>query len=625
MATSLVNEAKLFSSIVTRLFTGSVREIVEELLQNAQRAGTTRVDVRFLQHSVVFHDNGHGLVNGVEDVRAMLVLAESSYQDDTVLENQSPMGIGLYALIAHQDVELVMIKSGSVSFRLNTQRWLHESAYRQSWQQRVEVLSEPEEGFTLTILARPSFLEQVRACLSIQNEKLPTYYEIDDYKGQLNPVSGYSGLMAVYLDGEQIIAPLPKAVALPAPHYLVSEYHGNEIHISPFHTGRYTRRGCLVVNWYGQLIFDLSETHKFCAYLLVRQGKPVTPRAPTRAGLIDDEAKEALWAWIEDRIFETICGMEHPPASLVSRLYAINKQRAHAACPFALVQRWLPLSADCEVNSYHDYVGIDTDEPSQELDEKRQVVRKDALDSLLLLAEGVTCLLRGDHRQLLQWNSEKHCHEAPGTTEQYFTQKYEIGLGSFLRATGLVAHKPVLGVPHELVAHFVWQPGEMADDYHTTDLGRWAIWKDETPEDESQLVQMLAWHPFGAEAAPLFVASETESYDIANIAWIIGLGDEREMVPFLKQYAHMVFVCDDENADRSEEQFDESVQNLILSYLPETISDKIWAVSLPGHCQQFLPAGYQAEEASYRFGRKNGQRCVTLRFADGFEKEISFY
>src|SRR5260370_35181329 len=103
--TSMVNEELLFSSIVKRLFTGNVREIVEELLQNAQRAGATCVDVTFPQEDTcLMIDNGHGLVNGIEDLRAMLVLAESSYQDRTVFENQSPMGIGLYSLIAHDEV-----------------------------------------------------------------------------------------------------------------------------------------------------------------------------------------------------------------------------------------------------------------------------------------------------------------------------------------------------------------------------------------------------------------------------------------------------------------------------------------------------------------------------------------
>ncbi len=104
--TSMVNEQMLFSNIIKRLFTGSVREIVEELLQNAQRAGATRVDVTFPdEDSCLMSDNGHGLANGIEDLRAMLVLAESSYQDRAVFENQSPMGIGLYSLIAHAGSE----------------------------------------------------------------------------------------------------------------------------------------------------------------------------------------------------------------------------------------------------------------------------------------------------------------------------------------------------------------------------------------------------------------------------------------------------------------------------------------------------------------------------------------
>ena len=75
---SLIDEENLFRQVVRRLYSGTVREIVTELLQNSQRAGATRVEVHFPRKTrCVFSDNGHGLVDGVESLQTLLVLAAS--------------------------------------------------------------------------------------------------------------------------------------------------------------------------------------------------------------------------------------------------------------------------------------------------------------------------------------------------------------------------------------------------------------------------------------------------------------------------------------------------------------------------------------------------------------------
>jgi hypothetical protein len=628
--TSMVNEQMLFSSIVKRLFTGSAREIVEELLQNAQRAGAARVDVTFPhEDSCLIADNGHGLVNGVEDLRAMLVLAESSYQDAAVFQNQSPMGIGLYSLIAHDEVTQLTIESGAVCFPLDTYRWLSDAAYRESWQERVMPRTQPEEGphgFCLHIKATAAFIEKIRALFAL-HEDFRYRSSTESYKNLLNPACGYRGLMAVYVDGVEITVDVPERIALPSPQGLAGTYQGNAIRLSPFPpTGSYS--GCLVINWYGQIIFDHHNGYNFQAYLRVRQGKPVTPRAPTRAGLIDDEARAALYRWMEDQIFTQICGQEAPSPRLVQRLYEINQRRAEQECPFALVQQWKPLAKDYQAESHDDYTGEVGDDESDEAG-PLQVVRKDALETLLIVDEGVTCSLRGDHQYLDSTSWQQQIEAEPARAEQYFPAEFEIGLGSFIRAAGLVAYRPVQGVPEEAVKLLWWRPNAMEDDYYAIGLGMWGLQDFDMPEDTSECDRRIAWQNFPADAAPVFVASETTSYAIEDINWIIGLNGREEIVPFLKQYADIAFTLDEEEPDRSEEAWADSLEDLIISYLPDTIASDVWAANLPGKVKQFLPQEYkeQVKAASYTFVWERDIYVVgvTLTFPDGYTKTIAFH
>jgi len=132
----------------------------------------------------------------------------------------------------------------------------------------------------------------------------------------------------------------------------------------------------------------LSDRH---AYLRVRTGHPVNPRAPTRSGLIDDEAMRALHQWIENRIFDWVCSQELPEAVFVERLYAINRQRAEQECPFAIIRQWKPLPKDYVFDSSDDAQSQEGGE--SDLLGPRQVVRKGDLATVLVLDESVTCPL----------------------------------------------------------------------------------------------------------------------------------------------------------------------------------------------------------------------------------------
>ncbi len=482
------------------------------------------------------------------------------------------------------------------------------------------------QGFCLRIKATAAFVQKIRDLFALHEEGRYRS-SIENYQDCLNPACGYRDLMAVYVDGVEITEDMPERITLPYPKGLASTYQGNAIHISPFQpSGSY--RGCLVVNWYGQLIFDHHNGYCFQAYLVVRQNKPVTPRAPTRAGLIDDEARATLYRWMEDQIFAEICGREKPSPRLVQQLYKLNPQRAEKECPFALVRQWKPLAKNYQAESHDDYTCEVDDTESDEVG-PLQVVRKDALDALLILDEGVTCSLRGDHQYLHSASWQQKLEAEPALAEQYFPLDFEIGLGSFIRAATLVAYKPVHGVPDEATKLFWWRPGAMEDSYYTIGLGQWGLQDFDMPEDESECDRMIAWKNFPADAAPVFVVSETTSYYIEDINWIIGLNSREEIVPFLKQYADIAFSRDDEEADRSEETWADSLEDLIISYLPDTLASDVWAANLPGMVKQFLPQEYREriQQASYSFVWERDILVVgvTLTFPDGYTKTLAFH
>lgn len=88
-------------SKVTRLFNGSLRDILTELLQNARRAGATRV-------SLITTANDDGTTDlrilddgcGVGDPAKLLSLGNSGWADD-IAAREDPAGMGVFSLAGH--------------------------------------------------------------------------------------------------------------------------------------------------------------------------------------------------------------------------------------------------------------------------------------------------------------------------------------------------------------------------------------------------------------------------------------------------------------------------------------------------------------------------------------------
>jgi len=82
---------------VTRLFNGTIADVLNELLQNARRAGATAVAIELLdpdgQPTLAVRDDGRGIADP-----AVLVSLGRSGWDDSILRREDPAGMGVFSL-----------------------------------------------------------------------------------------------------------------------------------------------------------------------------------------------------------------------------------------------------------------------------------------------------------------------------------------------------------------------------------------------------------------------------------------------------------------------------------------------------------------------------------------------
>ena len=630
---SLLNEHAIFSSLVKRLFSGTIPELLGELFQNAQRSGTSHVDIRFPDSShCVIADNGHGLMPGsdLEGLRKLLVLADSLYLDQKVTQNQNPMGVGLYSLIANEHISALHIQSNGLSITIDTRRWLCDHEYREAWEEHLATVGPVEEhGFRITITAAPSFIADMRACLLNDGRAAPIRQADRDawVRNQMSPVCGYADLLSISLDGALLDPVLPSFLSLPKAE-IQESYQGSLVRISLF------CQGCagVAVNWFGQIVVDERPSLGCQAYLVVRSGQPLHPQAPARKGLIADTALKDFYHWVRDRVFAWVCAQEQPAIAIIKRLYEIDANRAHRECPFAIVKPWMPLLREYEFTSYEDY----TQNSSYEIGEidldlrygPEEVVRKTRLSDLVMLREEVVVPLPGNHPAQYEF-----IRKNPSQAHEISTRTFHIGLTSLLQATDLDAYFPVVGA--KAMHRLWWCPGPMIDNWHTTALGEWGVGTIEEVTQEGHSVENdiapLTWHQF--LEGWIFVASETVSWRIQDAAWVIGLDRSEDLIPFLRNCGYAAFVPGEDDED-SEESYAESVANAIRTYQIDTIA---YHTDISGLCeavQKLLQTGYQAHEASWQFvhresfyadGRSAGRFLshLLVTFPDGYSKKIN--
>ena len=102
----------------TRLFTGTMDGRIIELLQNARRAGATKVNISNEKDgNITITDNG----SGIEDFQKLLDLGNSGW-DEKLEAGEDPAGVGLFCLAPRK----VTITSGDNQVVIEKDGWTGE-------------------------------------------------------------------------------------------------------------------------------------------------------------------------------------------------------------------------------------------------------------------------------------------------------------------------------------------------------------------------------------------------------------------------------------------------------------------------------------------------------------------
>ncbi len=249
-----------------RLFTGTLDGRITEVLQNARRAGATRVEITNADGRVTVRDNGHG----IEDFSKLLDLGGSGWDEATeVSEDRS--GVGLFCLAPKE----VTLRSNGKRVTIRGDGWTGAP---------VDVMGDDE---------------------SVQG----TVLEFQDEPWSLSTVTNtavFSG-MQVVVDGND--CPMLPFVSDNATHYPelgckieVSESDGQAAWYSSARRGQRDDSNA-TVNFHGLLTsFSFYAVNGRCLdYLVDMTGEPTGIRLmlPARMCLVENEALERLKAAME--------------------------------------------------------------------------------------------------------------------------------------------------------------------------------------------------------------------------------------------------------------------------------------------------------------------------------------
>lgn len=250
-----------------RLFTGTLDGRIIELLQNARRAGATKVTITNDDGWVTVRDNGQG----ISDFTKLLNLGGSGW-DDSCEKSEDPAGVGIFCLAPR---ELTIRSKGKVA-TITKDGWISTP---------TEVIADPKpvrKGTTLRFQDEPW----------------------ESSKVDINAV--FSGIQ-VTVDGKR--CPKLPFVSENATHHpelgcrieVLESGQLNQWHNSCRREGGFGNSG--ILNFHGQFVtFDYHPvSDRGLHYLVDLTGEPTDIRLmlPARTRLVENEAYKKLLAAIE--------------------------------------------------------------------------------------------------------------------------------------------------------------------------------------------------------------------------------------------------------------------------------------------------------------------------------------
>ena len=265
-------QAKVNPRLLTkadRLFTGTLEGRVIEILQNARRAGATRVEITNMDGWVTVRDNA----SGIEDFQKLLDLGGSGWEDALEV-SEDPAGVGLFSLAPRE----VTVRSNGRIAVIHQNGWTGDVV-------RVITDPEPDEGTTLAFQDEPWSSAVV--------ERNAVFCGMDVIvDGTLCPREGFTSDQAAAYPGLGCRIEVREYTDLKPWHHSC-------------HHGRYGDN--VLVNFHGQVVSlhhcPVSEHHLH--FLIDLTGEPTGIRLmlPARTCLVQNQAYHAILAAMELEAF----------------------------------------------------------------------------------------------------------------------------------------------------------------------------------------------------------------------------------------------------------------------------------------------------------------------------------
>ena len=466
--TDLINPMRLRLGI-KRAFTGDVGEILGELFQNSQRAGARNVQITTDDKGFIYQDDGRGLRDET-DFEALIKLGESGW-DQRIEEEQQPMGLGLHALLAHEAVKSVVFTSNLLSLAIEVERWWKDEPYALGWRERLTPISFPAPGMSIGV-----------TCSKEMSEKLVK--ALTDSYATRSAAQGYYDLLDISLNDVAVNTKVPNA-ALSEIRLIETAYQNNRLIIGLHDKNGYSTTTGLWVNWFGQMIQVTQHSH-FSAYLEVRRGRPVNPMAPSRRGVIHDQALEVLLDFIRDALAEYFTTT---PASEINALALQGFYRDYPE-----QARQLPIFVAARRRPY---------EPGQDSSEMARSFEAE--------------VVRYGHPPLLVADEVKFVQE----DGKVFSESY--GLHTFLDLTGAAYEMLAANELRLHIRHLWWKPGAQIPLPDGCSLifyeaGQWGFGSEDHPPAD--------WRNVGDQV--VFTFNDTSNWDVESVDFTVGGADPQE-------------------------------------------------------------------------------------------------
>jgi len=273
---SLINEKRLFSLLP--YFFSNPQKLIPELVQNAQRAGATKMSIKYdeKKSTLTVKDNGAGC----KDWKSLIVLADSDWEREEI-EDENPAGWGLYFLYSLASSVEITSLFGTV---------VMDCAFLKD----VEHVKDH-----ITVLRGKG-----RRGLELKAHLLP---DVQLDSSAVKQDLAYFPLQ-VTLNGKKVKR---EKFCKGSSPLLKGKYQGNRYSISSRDPGFYTDdndfQRQLSVCWYG---YPIKPNHPYYdqACIDVRNGSPLTPVLPYRESVKLDEKLTRLREHLREHAIKTCLG-----------------------------------------------------------------------------------------------------------------------------------------------------------------------------------------------------------------------------------------------------------------------------------------------------------------------------